>query len=126
MNILLTFAQFEREVTAEQIRDKIVASKRRVLWMGGQAPMGYDPDGRTLKINKCEAETIRTLYTLYEQHGTIREVREKGDALGLRTRRRTLSSGEIRGGGAFDRGHIPSYPDEPGLCRAHPTQRSSA
>ena len=106
LNMLLSFAQFEREVTAERIRDKIAASKRRGLWMGGQVPMGYDPDGRTLKINECETETIRTLYALYEQHGTIREVKEQADALGLRTRRRLLSSGETRGGGAFDRGHI--------------------
>ncbi|MDX1742638.1 MAG: recombinase family protein, partial [Ruegeria sp.] len=105
LNMLLSFAQFEREVTAERIRDKIAASKRRGLWMGGQVPMGYDPDGRTLKIKDCEAETIRTLYALYEQHGTIRGVKEKADALGLRTRRRKLSSGETRGG-AFDRGHI--------------------
>ncbi|WP_170482808.1 recombinase family protein [Ruegeria arenilitoris] len=106
LNMLLSFAQFEREVTAERIRDKIAASKRRGLWMGGQVPMGYDPDGRTLKINEPEAGTIRTLYALYEQHATIRQVKEKADVLLLRTRRRTLSSGETRGGGAFDRGHI--------------------
>ena len=106
LNMLLSFAQFEREVTAERIRDKIAASKRRGLWMGGQVPMGYDPDGRTLKINDREADTIRKLYALYEQHGTIREVKEQADVLGLRTRRRTLSSGASRGGGAFDRGHI--------------------
>jgi len=106
LNMLLSFAQFEREVTAERIRDKIAASKRRGLWMGGQVPMGYDPDGRTLKINDSEAGTIRTLYALYEQHGTIREVKEKADKLSLRTRRRILSSGKTRGGGAFDRGHI--------------------
>jgi DNA invertase Pin-like site-specific DNA recombinase len=106
LNMLLSFAQFEREVTAERIRDKIAASKRRGLWMGGQVPMGYDPDGRTLKINDREAGTIRKLYALYEEHGTIREVKEQADALGLRSRRRTLASGEARGGGAFDRGHI--------------------
>jgi DNA invertase Pin-like site-specific DNA recombinase len=106
LNMLLSFAQFEREVTAERIRDKIAASKRRGLWMGGQVPMGYDPDGRTLKINNREADTIRMLYSLYEEHGTIREVKEQADVLGLLTRRRTLASGETRGGGAFDRGHI--------------------
>jgi DNA invertase Pin-like site-specific DNA recombinase len=51
LNMLLSFAQFEREVTAERIRDKIAASKRKGLWMGGKVPLGYDPDGRTLKIN---------------------------------------------------------------------------
>ena len=52
LNMLLSFAQFEREVTAERIRDKIAASKRKGLWMGGNVPLGYDPDGRTLKIMK--------------------------------------------------------------------------
>ena len=51
LNMLLSFAQFEREVTAERIRDKISASKRRGLWMGGGVPIGYEPDGRTLRIN---------------------------------------------------------------------------
>ena len=75
LNMLLSFAQFEREVTAERIRDKIAASKRKGLWMGGQVPMGYDPDGRTLEINKPEADTIRTLYDLYERSRTVRAVK---------------------------------------------------
>jgi DNA invertase Pin-like site-specific DNA recombinase len=65
LNMLLSFAQFEREVTAERIRDKIAASKRKGLWMGGLVPIGYDADGRTLKINAFEATSIRTLYDLY-------------------------------------------------------------
>jgi site-specific DNA recombinase len=56
LNMLLSFAQFEREVTAERIRDKIAASKRKGLWMGGKVPLGYDPDGRTLKVNETEAQ----------------------------------------------------------------------
>ena len=106
LNMLLSFAQFEREVTAERIRDKIAASKRKGLWMGGQVPMGYDPDGRTLKINAAEAETIRTLYDLYERLGTIRAVKEEAAHLGLRTRRRETVTGNVSGGGPFDRGHI--------------------
>lgn len=62
LNVLLSFAQFEREVTAERIRDKISASKRKGLWMGGSVPIGYEADGRTLKLNEDEAETIRTIY----------------------------------------------------------------
>ena len=58
LNMLLSFAQFEREVTAERIRDKIAASKRKGMWMGGNVPLGYDADGRTLKINESEAESI--------------------------------------------------------------------
>ncbi len=77
LNMLLSFAQFEREVTAERIRDKIASSKRKGLWMGGYVPMGYDPDGRSLKINECEAKTISKLYDLYEQHQTVRGVKEE-------------------------------------------------
>jgi len=106
LNMLLSFAQFEREVTAERIRDKIAASKRKGLWMGGAVSIGYDPDGRTLKINEAEAVTIRTLYGLYEQHGSISAVREEAERLGLRTRRRESISGDVSGGGPFDRGHI--------------------
>ncbi len=106
LNMLLSFAQFEREVTAERIRDKIAASKRKGLWMGGSVPIGYDPDGRTLKINAAEAATIRTLYDLYEQFGTIRAVTEAAERLNLRTRRRETTTGKVSGGGSFGRGHI--------------------
>ena len=106
LNMLLSFAQFEREVTAERIRDKIAASKRKGLWMGGQVPLGYDPDGRTLTINPAEAETVRTLYDLYERVGTIREVKDEAERLGLRSRRRQGGNGRIAGGIHFNRGHI--------------------
>ncbi len=106
LNMLLSFAQFEREVTAERIRDKIAASKRKGLWMGGQVPLGYRADGRTLKINEAEAKTIRTLYDLYEQHGTVREVKVAAGKLGLRSRQRVTVAGKQTGGVAFDRGHI--------------------
>jgi DNA invertase Pin-like site-specific DNA recombinase len=66
LNVLLSFAQFEREVTAERIRDKIAASKKKGLWMGGNVPLGYEPDGRTLKIIKKEAETVKAIYDLSE------------------------------------------------------------
>ena len=106
LNMLLSFAQFEREVTAERIRDKIAASKRRGLWMGGSVPLGYDPDGRTLKINEQEAATVRTIYDLYERLGTIREVKEEVDRLKLHSRRREAPDGRMTGGGPFDRGHL--------------------
>ena len=93
-------------MTAERIRDKIAASKRKGLWMGGNVPLGYDPDGRTLTINEGEAKTVRTLYDLYEQHGTVRAVRERADGRGLRSRRRTSADGTTTGGGPFDRGHL--------------------
>ena len=106
LNMLLSFAQFEREVTAERIRDKIAASKRKGLWMGGYVPLGYDADGRTLRINESEAKTVRTAYDLYREHGTIREVKEAAAVLGLRSKRRTVADGRMRGGIPLDRGHI--------------------
>jgi len=106
LNMLLSFAQFEREVTAERIRDKIAASKRKGLWMGGLVPIGYDADGRTLKINAEEATTIRTLYDLYEQHGNVRAVKEHADRLGLKTKTRGPKDSRTNGGGTFTRGHI--------------------
>ncbi|MDA8587224.1 recombinase family protein [Rhodobacteraceae bacterium] len=106
LNMLLSFAQFEREVTAERIRDKIAASKRKGLWMGGLVPLGYDADGRTLKINEAEAKTVRKLYRLYVELGTVRSVKEAAEALGLRSKRRLTSAGKQSGGGPFDRGHI--------------------
>ncbi len=106
LNMLLSFAQFEREVTAERIRDKISASKRKGMWMGGSVPLGYQPDGRTLKIDETEAETIRTLYDLYLKHGSMREVKEHAEELGLRSRRRERTGGRISGGKYFDRGHL--------------------
>jgi len=88
LNVLLSFAQFEREVTAERIRDKIAASKKKGLWMGGAIPLGYEPDGRTLKIVEQEAQTVRALFDLYLQHGTIKAVKQDADRLSLRTKAR--------------------------------------
>mgnify|MGYP001091743691 CR=1 FL=1 len=106
LNMLLSFAQFEREVTAERIRDKIAASKKKGLWMGGNVPLGYVPDGRTLQIKEPDAQIIRTIYDLYKQHGTVRDVKEQADRLGLKTAIRTLSSGRLKGGTPFSYGHI--------------------
>src|ERR1700674_2726541 len=65
LNILLSFAQFEREVTGERIRDKIAASKRKGMWMGGVVPLGYDVKERKLVVNEAEAETVREIFRLY-------------------------------------------------------------
>jgi DNA invertase Pin-like site-specific DNA recombinase len=62
LNVLLSFAQFEREVTGERIRDKIAASKRKGMWMGGNVPLGYDVSERTLVINPAEVETVRLIF----------------------------------------------------------------
>ena len=83
LNMLLSFAQFEREVTGERIRDKIAASKHKGMWMGGPVPLGYEPNGRTLTIHEAEAETVRTLFRLYLELGTVRRVKEEADRRGL-------------------------------------------
>ena len=106
LNMLLSFAQFEREVTGERIRDKIAASKKKGMWMGGTIPLGYEPDGRTLKINDAEAETIRTLFRLYLEYGNVRAVKAEADRLGLVTKVRIGNDGILRGGKPLSRGNI--------------------
>lgn len=106
LNMLLSFAQFEREVTGERIRDKIAASKKKGMWMGGFVPLGYEPDGRTLTVNEDEAGTIRTIFRLYLEHGTVRRVKEEADRLGLATKIRTSITGRTHGGRPLSRGHL--------------------
>ena len=107
LHMLLSFAQFEREVTAERIRDKVAASKRKGLWMGGRVPLGYEKDERTLRINEAEAETVQTLYALYRKHGTLRQVKAEADRLRLRsTKQRFAADGTRTGGLPFRRGHL--------------------
>ena len=67
LNVLLSFAQFEREVTSERIRDKIAASKRKGLWVGGMAPLGYDTKDRKITVNEAEAERVRTIFQQLSQ-----------------------------------------------------------
>jgi len=106
LNVLLSFAQFEREVTAERIRDKIAASKKKGLWMGGNEPLGYEADGRSLRIKEDEAKTVRTIYQLYLEHRTVRDVTENLADLGLKSRRREKANGNSCGGAPMDRGHV--------------------
>ncbi len=106
LNVLLSFAQFEREVTAERIRDKIAASKKKGMWMGGMVPLGYNAAGRTLEVNGEEAETVRSLYALYHKYRTVREVAQQVKMLGLRSKKRISAKGIQSGGIALDRGHI--------------------
>ena len=77
LNVLLSFAQFEREVTGERIRDKIAASKRKGMWMGGAVPLGYDLHNRTLTINEAEAEQVRTIYQTYLELGCVSRLRDR-------------------------------------------------
>jgi len=110
LNVLLSFAQFEREVTAERIRDKIAASKKKGLWMGGVPPLGYDlhPDPKTrgLVINKLEAETVRVVFDLYDEHVCLNAVMRKANEVGLRSKLHHFKSGRVQGGNPFSRGQI--------------------
>ena len=106
LNMLLSFAQFEREVTGERIRDKIAASKKKGMWMGGVVPLGYDVIERKLIVNGTEAETVRALFQLYVQYANVRLVKERADLHGLRTKRRKPNDGRRQGGEPFTRGHI--------------------
>jgi site-specific DNA recombinase len=106
LNVLLSFAQFEREVTGERIRDKIAASKRKGMWMGGLVPLGYRAKDRSLEIDESEVETVRTLFSLYVDLGNVRQVKEAADRLGLTTKRRLTAIGRSYGGCRFSRGAI--------------------
>src|SRR5216110_574719 len=94
LNVLLSFAQFEREVTGERIRDKIAASKKKGLWMGGFAPFGYRPHERTLVIHEQEAETVRLIFQLYLQLGSVPKVVDELERLQLRTPTFTSATGK--------------------------------
>ena len=113
LNVLLSFAQFEREVTGERIRDKIAASKKKGMWMGGNVPLGYDASEGALVMNPVEAETVRRIFSLYRELGSVRRIKEEADRLGLQTKRHVTASGTERGGKPFARGHLYSLLSNP-------------
>ena len=110
LNVLLSFAQFEREVTAERIRDKIAASKKKGLWMGGALPLGYDrhpdPQRQELIINPNEARIVTTLFEFYDDRACLSAVCSQAARQDLRSKLRTFASGRTSGGGPFSRGQI--------------------
>ena len=106
LNVLLSFAQFEREVTGERIRDKIAAAKKKGLWMGGPVPLGYEVRDRKLVVHEAEAETVRYLFTRYLEVGSVRELIEVLDRDGVRTKIQIRASGPHRGGIPFARGSL--------------------
>ncbi|RIJ27783.1 recombinase family protein [Henriciella algicola] len=106
LNVLLSFAQFEREVTAERIRDKIAASKKKGMWMGGVLPLGYDKADGGLVINRAEAETVRTLFEKYAVLGSVRKLKDFADRADLRTKQHVFASGRVAGGKLFTTGHL--------------------
>jgi site-specific DNA recombinase len=106
LNVLLSFAQFEREVTSERIRDKIAASKRKGLWVGGLAPLGYDTKDRRITVNAQEAERVRTIFRLYLKLGSLNLLMAELRKQGIVTKVRTLKSGTKVGGIPFTRGPL--------------------
>jgi hypothetical protein len=106
LNVLLSFAQFEREVIGERVRDKIAASKAKGLFMGGNIPLGYINRDKKLVIVPEEAEQVRWMFKRYLELGSVGRLLEDMNRLGIRTRHQTLSSGERRGGGAYGKGAL--------------------
>jgi site-specific DNA recombinase len=106
LNMLLSFAQFEREVTAERIRDKIAASKAKGMWMGGTPPLGYAKNERSLRIVETEAAFVRDVFARYLELGTVRRLVEDLAARGITSPVRTLASGRQTGGGPLGRGQL--------------------
>ena len=105
LNVLLSFAQFEREVTGERIRDKIAASRQKGMWMGGVVPLGYDVMDKTLLVNEQEAKTVRHIYTRYLALGCVRQLKEELDTEGYVSKVRAVE-GVHTGGRPFSRGAL--------------------
>jgi DNA invertase Pin-like site-specific DNA recombinase len=106
LNVLLSFAQFEREVTSERIRDKIAASKRKGLWVGGNLPCGYEMKDGKIAIVEEEAELVRSIYRRYLELGGVNELVRDLRERNIRTRTKLLSTGTTRGGIPFGRGTL--------------------
>src|SRR5664280_2425165 len=106
LNVLLSFAQFEREVTGERIRDKIAASKRKGMWMGGVPPLGYDLKERKLIVNPKEAQLVCDLYRLYLELGCVSKLKTHLDREGIKSKVRTGAAGNRSGGAAYSRGAL--------------------
>ena len=113
LNMLLSFAQFEREVTAERIRDKISASKAKGMWMGGTPPLGYAADGRSLKIVDEHAELVRDIYRRYLKLGSVRVLEEQLHTDKISVPERTAGTGKVTGGSKFLRGQLYTILDNP-------------
>ncbi len=106
LNVLLSFAQFEREVTGERIRDKIAASKRKGMWMGGRVPLGYDIQDRALVVNESEATIVRHIFRRYAELGSVHALKAELDADGVVGKHRIDRFGRPGGGKPFTRGAL--------------------
>jgi len=116
LNVLLSFAQFEREVTGERIRDKVAASKAKGMWMGGPVPLGYRLGDRKLVIDEAEASTVRHIFTRYSSLKSLADLVEELAHAGVRTRQREYREGRTVGG-VLHQGAVGLVAREPGVCR---------
>jgi DNA invertase Pin-like site-specific DNA recombinase len=129
LNVLLSFAQFEREVTGERIRDKVAASKKKGIWMGGPVPLGYAVQARKLVIDEPEAATVRHIFESYAAMGSMPVLVDELGDLGIKTKLRTFKDGRQIGGVPFTLGplsHLLNNPIYVGEVRhkgvSHPGQ----
>jgi DNA invertase Pin-like site-specific DNA recombinase len=106
LNVLLSFAQFERELIGERVRDKIAASKRKGIWVGGPVPLGYAAVDKKLVVVPAEAAAVRTIFERYLELGSVRTLADDLDHRGIRSKPRQLSNGRIIGGGSFGVGAL--------------------
>jgi site-specific DNA recombinase len=106
LNVLLSFAQFEREVIGERVRDKIAASKRKGIWVGGIVPLGYASFNKKLVVVPDEANTVRLIFQRYLELGSVRALAQDLDRRGIQTKRRALANGQTIGGIRFGLGAL--------------------
>jgi DNA invertase Pin-like site-specific DNA recombinase len=106
LNVLLSFAQFERELIGERVRDKIAASKRKGLWVGGPVPLGYTAINKKVLVVAAEAAAVRTIFARYLELGSVRALAEDLDRRGIRSKSRRRSTGRTVGGGRFGVGAL--------------------
>src|ERR1700754_129619 len=109
LNVLLSFAQFERELSSERVRDKVAASRRKGKWTGGTVPLGYDAKDKKLVINKAEAETVRYIFSRYLETKSFGTLVEDLDKKGIVTKRRNTKVAKFNGGIAFTYGPLAHF-----------------
>ena len=106
LNILLSFAQFERELIGERVRDKVAASKKKGMWMGGTVPLGYDARDRKLVVNQDEARTVVDIFQRYLRLKSVRALQQELAAAGIRSKQRVRSDGTPYGHQCFAQGAL--------------------
>jgi DNA invertase Pin-like site-specific DNA recombinase len=123
LNVLLSFAQFERELSAERVRDKVAASRRKGKWTGGTVPLGYNAKDKKLVINKSEAETVRTIFRLYLELGSFGKLVAELDLRRIVTKRRNTKVAKYRGRDTLYLWPPRLLSQEPDIHRRNPSWR---